>query len=468
MDRYQDSDYNQNVRRHGDHAQANGNRKQKRRWIPVAAVIAAITVAASAIGISAAETTTQDSGTAYLTLTDTSSMEQETQAQAAGYVLTDVSDVVEEVLPSVVSITSRQLINYYGNYGGNGSGFEDFSDIWEFFFGDSYGGRGNSRRYYQESPYEEYESEEPEEEETPNEVESGMGSGTIIAENDSELLILTSYHVVEGCSSLYVTFINDANVDGYIKAADYDNDIAIVAIPLADIDQETLNSIKIATISTEEPRVGEGCLVIGNALGYGISVTSGIVSKIDRQMTIDDRTLDVIQTDAAINFGNSGGCMVNENGEVIGIAEAKTTMSYVEGMCYAIPVARNLDLIQELMNAEEPFDEAALQEQSQNTTGAFLGIRGRDVNDELSQEFEMPVGIYVSSVVMGSGAEEAGIQSGDIIVGFDGEDITTMAELQYILANFEAGDTVSITINRLVDGAYQTMDLDVTLTDRIS
>jgi serine protease Do len=292
-----------------------------------------------------------------------------------------------------------------------------------------------------------------------------MGSGTIIGQNSDELLILTSYHVVEDCSSLYVTFINDANVDGYIKAADPDKDIAVVAIPLADIDEDTMNSIKVATICTEEPKVGEGCLVIGNALGYGISVTSGIVSKTDRELYVDGKTLDVIQTDAAINFGNSGGCMVNSKGEIIGIAEAKTVVSSVEGMCYAIPVARNMDLIQSLMNAEEPFDP---QQENVNVNGGFLGIRGRDVTADLSQEFEMPEGIYVSSIVPGSGAESAGILSGDIIVGFEGEPISTMAELQYRIGNLDAGDTVNITINRLVDGTYETMDIEVTLTDRIS
>jgi len=177
--------------------------------------------------------------------------------------------------------------------------------------------------------------------------------------------------------------------------------------------------------------------------------------------------MEVIQTDAAINFGNSGGCMVNSKGEIIGIAEAKTVMDSVEGMCYAIPVVRNIDLIQDLMNEEEPFDASKL-EGNASVNGGFLGIRGRDVNDELSAEFEMPVGVYVSSVVPGSGAEEAGIQSGDIIVGFEDDEISTMAELQYDLSSYEAGDTVKLTINRLVDGAYETQEIEVTLTDRIS
>ena len=450
-------------------------RKSMKLWITLCAVVTAMIVAAIAV-ISVSAGSTDEADTALLTLSDGI----QDDAALTGFVLTDVSDVVDDVIPSVVSITSRSLANYYGNSGffGNG-GMGDINDIFEQFFGDSFGGPGGSYYYYEQGPNGSFESngseggqgdgEVPEEADTvePEEIDMGMGSGTIIGQNSDELLILTSYHVVDGCSSLYVTFVNDADVDGYVKAADADKDIAIVAIPLADIDEETMNSIKIATICTEEPKVGEGCLVVGNALGYGISVTSGIVSKTDRELHVDGKTMDVLQTDAAINFGNSGGCMVNSNGEIIGIAEAKTVVSSVEGMCYAIPVARNLDLIQELMNAQEPFDEEALK-QNTNMNGGFLGIRGRDVNAELSAEFEMPEGIYVSSVVPGSGAESAGILSGDIIVGFDGESIATMAELQYRLGNLEAGDTVSITINRLVDGNYESQDIDVTLTDRIS
>ena len=459
MDRYKDSEMKRDSRNHGT------GRKQKKRWTAVVAVVAAITVAAGAIGISAAENSSEDAGTAYLTLADTGSITQTSaQTGTTGFVLTDVSDVVEEVLPSVVSITSRQLINYYDNYGSNGFN-DNFSDIWEFFFGDSYGGRGNNRRYYQEVPSEEDEAEEQEEaQETPNEIESGMGSGTIIAENDSELLILTSYHVVEGSSSLYVTFINDESVDGYIKSADADRDIAIVAVPLEDIDQETLDSIAVATISTEAPRVGEGVIVIGNALGYGTSVTAGIVSAVNREITVDDRTMNVIQTDAAINFGNSGGCMLNAKGEIIGISEAKATVTYVEEMYYAIPVLDNLDLIETLLNSDEIFTES----RTASENSAYLGIRGRDVTMDISSGYGMPLGVYVSSTVAGSGAEEAGVQSGDIIVGLDDKEIETMEELQYELSFHEAGDVVELVINRLQEGTYVEMTLEVTLTDRIS
>ena len=449
--------------------------RRRKLWIPVTGVVVALLVAAiSVISVSAGSVDEAASENVTLKLAEQDAADG-SGTELMGFVLTDVSDMVDDVLPSVVSITSRSLVNYYGNSGFFGNGgmgnMGNMDDFWNFFFGDSFGGRGGNGYYYEvpavpETPEGEEGQEEGTEEE-PQEIESGMGSGTIVGQNSSELLILTSYHVVSGCSSLYVTFVNDANVDGYIKAADPDKDIAIVAIPLADIDEETLNSIKIATIATEEPKVGEGCLVIGNALSYGISVTSGIVSKTDRILNVEGNEMEVIQTDAAINFGNSGGCMVNSKGEIIGIAEAKTVMDSVEGMCYAIPVVRNIDLIQDLMNEEEPFDASKLEENA-TVNGGFLGIRGRDVNDELSAEFEMPVGVYVSSVVPGSGAEEAGIQSGDIIVGFGDDEISTMAELQYDLSSYEAGDTVKLTINRLVDGAYETQEIEVTLTDRIS
>ena len=297
-----------------------------------------------------------------------------------------------------------------------------------------------------------------------------MGSGTIIAQNDTELLILTSFHVVEGSSSLYVTFINDESVDGYVKAADEDKDIAIVAIPLENINEDTMNSIKIASVSTEEPVVGEGVLVIGNALGYGISVTTGIVSAVDREIYVEGRTLTVIQTDAAINQGNSGGCMINSKGEVIGISEAKVTVSYVEGMCYAIPVVSNLDIIEELINAEGTYEENKNNPSDANgySNGAYLGIRGRDVTSDAASNYGMPLGVYVASCVEGSGAQDAGILSGDIIVGMDGTEITTMDELQYELSLHGSGDTVSLDIKRLVNGEYTDMTVDVTLTDRIS
>ena len=449
-------------------------RPRRKLYLSVTAVlVAALVAVVSVISISAG---TAETDTAVLKLADAETLTSDA-IQTTGYVLTDVSDVVEQALPSVVSITSRSLAEYYGNYGGwNGGYGSNINDIFEYFFGDSYGGRGSGRGdsdgyyYYEEPQTPEYEEEEiidgEEIDEHANEIESGMGSGTIISQNDTELLILTSYHVVEGCSSLYVTFFNDADVDGTIKAADAAADIAVVAVPLADIDDETLNSIRIATISTTEPKVGEGVLVIGNALGYGTSVTAGIVSAVNREITVEGMTLNVIQTDAAINFGNSGGCMLNSKGEIIGISEAKATTTYVEGMGYAIPVASNLELIQTLLNSNKVFNDP--NDMTTVTNSAFLGIRGRDVTNELSDDYEMPIGIYVSSTVKGSGAEEAGVLSGDIIVGIDDKEVTTMDQLQRELSYHEAGDTVTLKVKRLTEGQYEVVELEVTLTDWIS
>lgn len=234
--------------------------------------------------------------------------------------LTDVSDIVKAAMPSVVSITSRALVSNYG-----------MDDILRYIMG---GRRGSLP------------------EEKTEEVESGIGSGTIVGYNDEELLILTSYHVVEDCSSLYVTFNDDASVDGYIKSKAEDKDIAIVAVPLDDISEETRQNIAVAKLCEDDVEVGDGIVIIGNALGYGQSAITGIISATGREITTDNKTMSLLQTDAAINSGNSGGCMLNAQGEIVGISEAKITDASVEGMCYAIPIKENLDLIRELMGAD--------------------------------------------------------------------------------------------------------------------
>ena len=438
-----------------EHRQTVPNKQpSKKRWIIPLVVVLAIMVAAITVGvvigaqrlrayvnengteqITDQQANTGDSkDTAVISTSDTSTLKETSSGK---YILTDVSDIVEEVIPSVVSITSRSLVEN-GGYG----------DYWNFFFGGGYGGNsgGESR-----------------------EVESGIGSGTIISQNSSELLILTSYHVVEGSSSLYVTFIDGTSVDGYIKSQSDADDIAIVAVPLTDLSEETLNSIKIARLSTEEAQVGEGAIVIGNALGYGMSVTSGIISATNRQIQVEGKVLTVMQTDAAINGGNSGGCVINKNGDVIGISEAKITMTNVEGMCYAIPVSSNTELIQTLINqngeTQPETEEAAGNEHPQT---AYLGIRGRDIDNTLANSYGMPKGIYIASTVAGSGAEAAGLQEGDIIVGMDNVSFYTMTELQEQLSGHNPGDEVSVIIMRDIDGNYSQMKVKVTLTGALS
>ena len=335
---------------------------------------------------------------------------------------------------AVVSITSRSLVSNSNSY-------------WGFYFGDS----GSSSE----------------------EVESGIGSGTIVGQNDTELLILTSYHVVEDSSSLYVTFCDDSAVDGYIKSSSEDYDIAVVAVPLEDISESTLASITTATLCTEQATVGEGVIVIGDALGYGQSVTTGIVSAVDREITVDDRTISVIQTDAAINSGNSGGCVLNSAGQVIGISEAKISSDNVEGMCYAISISVYADLIEELLTSttdteSEDDETTSSQDIVSSSQTAYLGIKGTDVDSETASTYNMVEGIYVASVVSGGGAEAAGMIAGDIIVGFEGDAITTMSELQSLLANQSVGDTVTITVMRSNGSTgYTEMDLEVTLTAQI-
>ncbi len=239
-----------------------------------------------------------------------------------GIQLTDVSAMVEQVMPSVVSITSRTYVMNNG-----------YMDIWDYFMHQGYGSGRNSQSQKEE-------------------VDSGIGSGTIVGYNDDELLILTSYHVVEGCSSLYVTFADETSVDGYIKSASSEQDIAAIAVPLEAIPEATMQAISVAKLSTEDVEVGEGIVIIGNALGYGQSVITGVVSATDRELDgVGGATQKLIQTDAAINAGNSGGCMLNAKGEIVGISEAKIADASVEGMCYAIPIYENMDLIKQLLTA---------------------------------------------------------------------------------------------------------------------
>ncbi len=369
--------------------------------------------------------TEENAGTAKISTSTPQSGQNLTSSK--GYVLTDVSGVVDDVLPSVVSITSRSLVDTYPDY-------------FSFFFGNRNSNSSGEKK----------------------EIESGLGSGTIISQNDSELLILTSYHVVANCSSLYVTFMDDNSVDGYVKSADEGKDIAIVAVPLSDISEETLNYVKIATLSLEQPSVGEGVIVIGNALGYGMSVTTGIVSATNRELNVNGKTLDVMQTDAAINEGNSGGCVLNANGEVIGISEAKIIVTSVEGMCYAIPIYDNTERIQNLLNVENDGEEFLPAQ------GAYLGIQGRDIDDFNAEKYGMPKGVYVAGTIRGGGAEQAGISKGDIIISMDDKSTTTMTDLQNALAMYNPGDVVVVTIMREGNSGYEEIQLDVTLTEVLS
>lgn len=288
---------------------------------------------------------------------------------------------------------------------------------------------------------------------------TSCGSGIVIGQNDTELLIATNNHVVEDANTLSVCFgdSEEAVYEAQIKGTKADNDLAIVAVKLADIDSEVLSNVKIATIgSSDELEIGEGVIAIGNALGYGQSVTTGIVSALEREVSIDNLNARLIQTDAAINPGNSGGALLNMKGELIGINSAKFASSEVEGMGYAIPIDTAEPILEELMMRET-------RDKIEAEDAGYLGINCQNVDKEVSEMYAIPEGVYVLSVTEGSAAEAAGIQKGDIVTAFDGVTVSSREELKNILLYYKAGETVEVTIQRSNNGAYEESTVSVTL-----
>ena len=290
----------------------------------------------------------------------------------------------------------------------------------------------------------------------------GSGSGIIVGETDEELLIVTNNHVVEDSTSLEITFINEQSFEAVVKGVDADMDLAVVAVPLSSLDDATRDAITVARLGdSDNLKLGEPVVAIGNALGYGQSVTNGIVSALNRQMTTEDgSTGTYIQTNAAINHGNSGGALLNVNGEVIGINAARIDGSTVEGMGYAIPISAASPIISELMERQTRTDKV------EESDMGYMGIVMQAVTDEIAGMYDMPKGVSVIEVTPGSAAEAAGIFKGDIIVKFDGQRITSATELQDTLQYFRAGETATVTVKRLVNGEYQTLDLEITLGHR--
>lgn len=326
----------------------------------------------------------------------------------------DVSGVVDEVMPAMVSIINKYTAT---------------SQFW----GQTYAQEANS-----------------------------SGSGIIVAETDSELLIVSNNHVVEGADQLFVTFIDGTEAEAHIKGLDADMDLAVIAVSLESLTEETKGNISIATLGdSDNLKLGTPVIAIGNALGYGQSVTTGIVSALNREVTFDDgSTGSFIQTDAAINPGNSGGALLNIEGEVIGINSSKIGGSVVEGMGYAIPITSASPIISDLMERQtrtEKVDEA---------NAGYIGISLQEVTAQISQMYNMPQGIYVISVEDGSAAQAAGIMNGDIITKFDGSKITSYEELQSVLQYYAAGTTADITVMRPENGQYVQYDLEITLGSR--
>ena len=327
--------------------------------------------------------------------------------------LTDVAQVAANVMPSVVSITNLTV-----------------QEVQNFFFG------GTTIQEYESS-----------------------GSGIIIGQNDSELLIVSNNHVVEGSSTLTVSFADGASVEGKIKGTDADIDLAIVAVPLSSISNETLDAIKVATLGdSDKLSVGEPAIAIGNALGYGQSVTCGIISALEREIEGFDSEL--IQTDAAINPGNSGGALLNSNGEVIGINTVKVSADAVEGMGYAIPISDVNDIINDLMNRET-------REKVQEAKRGTIGIQGISVDEQTSQLYGLPQGVQISELIKGGAAEKAGVPKKSIITKFDGTRIKSMDDLQGQLEYYKAGEKVEIVVEVMdANGEYVEKTYEITLSER--
>ncbi len=327
-----------------------------------------------------------------------------------------VADVAENAMPSIVAITNRSVEEVEGWF------------------------RGQTFQYESES----------------------AGSGIIVGQDDDELLICTNNHVVENATELTVTFIDEESYEAQIKGTDPSNDLAVVAVNLDDISDDTMSQIKIAQAGdSDDLRVGEQVVAIGNALGYGQSVTTGIVSALDRDIEVSDNYDTVtykglIQTDAAINPGNSGGALLNMNGELIGINSAKASSSGVEGMGYAIPISSAEPILQNLMSMKT----RSIVDESQ---AAYLGITGESVSSEVTELYNIPAGVLVGDVVSGGPADEAGLQKGDIITAFDGIAITSMEELQNRLQYYSGGETVDLTVQSAADGAYTEKTVTITL-----
>ena len=292
---------------------------------------------------------------------------------------------------------------------------------------------------------------------TQQQESTSVGSGIIIGQTDSELLILTNNHVVEGNEKLTVSFVDNESVEANVKGTDSTKDLAVVAVKISDVKDSTMDEIAVATMGdSSKLEVGEQVVTIGNALGYGQSVTSGIVSATERTLDgYEGGTL--IQTDAAINPGNSGGALLNSNGEVIGINTTKVATDSVEGMGYAIPISDASDTIQNLMNQET---KTKVSEAEQG----YLGIQGVDVSDESAKMYNMPTGVYISDVVKNGGAQQAGLTKGSVITGLEGTTISDMNSLKEQLQYYRVGDKVKVTVQVPGNnGEYTEKTVEVTL-----
>ena len=289
------------------------------------------------------------------------------------------------------------------------------------------------------------------------EKKSGSGSGIIVGENETELLIATNYHVIEQARKLTVNFNDGSNASAVVKGTDPDMDLAVVAVPLSTLTEETKAAIAIARLGDSDAlQLGQSVIAIGNALGYGQSVSGGYVSALNREIEMEDGSKGTfIQTDAAINPGNSGGALLNINGEVIGINSSKIGGSVVEGMGFAIPISAAQPILEELMTKETRTELA--------TNQGYIGIRLQTVTEYDSQRYGMPTGIFVYAVIEGLAAEKAGVLHGDIITKFDGTRVSTSEQLQDLLKYYNVGEEVEMVVQRNANGTYEAVTLTIVL-----
>lgn len=343
-----------------------------------------------------------------------SSPESRNEKAVVPTVMNDVSPIVEKAMPSVVAITSvtqYQMQNWFGQ-------------------SQTYEGRGS-------------------------------GSGIIIGESETELLIVTNNHVVEGAKTLTVVFNDNENVEANIKGTDSENDLAVIAVPLDKIPDDTKSQIAVASLGNSDAlKVGQGVIAIGNALGYGQSVTVGYISALNREVKTEQQTTrNLLQTDAAINPGNSGGALLNMQGEVIGINSAKYSSTEVEGMGYAIPISKVYDIIGDLMTKKT-------RVQVDQDKQGYLGIQGIDVDSNSSNLYGMPQGIFVYKIMEDGTAASSGLKEKDIITKFDGQSVRSMSELKNMLTYYAGGDKIMLTVQTLQDGQYVEHEVEIVLGTR--
>ncbi len=402
----------------------NGFLNRLTKWVAIALVFGLVAGTAfegtryffgEVLGTNQKQTTEIAAVTPSINKTTTAEPADEKKTQSKANVM-DVSAIVENVMPSIVAITNMSSIQYQ-----------------DWF--------GQIRNYENES----------------------AGSGIVVGQDDNNLYIATNNHVVQNAKSITVQFCDDATVTAEVKGTDPGNDLAVVAVKLSDVEANTVAAIKVASLGdSENMHVGQPAIAIGNALGYGQSVTYGVISALEREVSLmDDQTgatstSELIQTDAAINPGNSGGALLNVNGEVIGINSIKYSDTAVEGMGYAIPINTASPIIEKLIYREKAVEGKA----------AYLGISGVDVSASVAQTYNMPEGVYIYKVVEGSAAAVAGLAQGDIITAFDGTKVGGNTELEEQIQYYEAGDTVEVTIQRRANdknGEYTEQVISVTL-----